>query len=220
MKLFKDFLVEQKETVKTHAERLIKTGNYDPNVRGNQAKFIKDLKATGITNSDKTCHYAWKDVKHLHNTSETKSTPTKSKESSVVGLSDEQVRRTNKIDDERYGTHKNEDGTYSYTHNNFHAPINTHNDENAHHKEKDFKSAKQLAEKAKALGLKTPSVVTDFSRPKGSAHRHTVVLQPWYYEHKNWDEIENEYDKKKYENVGIQAYGSGFDSKTMKRHYV
>lgn len=217
MQLFKDFLIEQKETVKSHAERLIKTGNYDPNIRGNQAKFIKDLKATGITNSDKTCHYAWKDVKHLHNASETKST---SDNSTAVGLNHNQVINTNKIDDERYGTHKNEDGTYSYTHNNFHAPINTHNDENAHHKEKDFKSAKQLAEKAKSLGLKTPSVVTDFSRRKGSAHRHTVVLQPWYSEHKNWDEIENEYDKKKYENVGIQAYGSGFDSKTMKRHYV
>ena len=29
-----------------------------------------------------------------------------------------------------------------------------------------------------------------------------------------------EHDKKKYENVGIYAYGNGFDSKTMKRHYV
>lgn len=218
MQLFKDFLVEQKETVKTHAERLIKTGNYDPEVRGNQAKFIKDLKSTGITNSDKTCHYAWKDVKHLHNAGETKSTSDKPKESSVIGLNHNQVINTNKIDDERYGTHKNEDGTYSYNHKNFHADTNVNID--THHNEKDFKLAKQLAEKAKSLGLKTPSVVTDFSRPKGSAHRHTVALQPWYSEHKNWDEIENEYDKKKYEKIGIYAYGSGFDSKTMKRHYV
>ena len=37
MQLFKDFLIEQKETVKSHVECLIKTGNYDPEVRGNQA---------------------------------------------------------------------------------------------------------------------------------------------------------------------------------------
>lgn len=37
MQLFKDFLIEQKETVKSHAERLIKTGNYDPEILSNQA---------------------------------------------------------------------------------------------------------------------------------------------------------------------------------------
>ena len=103
------------ETITTHATRLMKTGKYDPAVRGAAAQFKRDLIATGITDSPTSANFAWKNHKHLH-TGKPKSNLDNS---SVVGLNHNQVTRTNKIDDERYGTHKNEDGTYSYSNKNF-----------------------------------------------------------------------------------------------------
>ncbi len=54
------------ETITTHATRLMKTGKYDPTVRGAAAQFKRDLIATGITDSPTSANFAWKNHKHLH----------------------------------------------------------------------------------------------------------------------------------------------------------
>jgi hypothetical protein len=54
------------EAVADHAITLMKTGNYDPNVRGSATKFKADLKKTGATSSDMTAQVAWTKHKHEH----------------------------------------------------------------------------------------------------------------------------------------------------------
>jgi hypothetical protein len=54
------------EAVKDHAVPLMKSGKYDPAVRGSGARFKEALKATGATTSDTTANAAWTAHKHLH----------------------------------------------------------------------------------------------------------------------------------------------------------
>jgi hypothetical protein len=54
------------EAVADHAITLMKTGNYDPSVRGSATKFKADLKKTGATSSDMTAQVAWSNHKHHH----------------------------------------------------------------------------------------------------------------------------------------------------------
>ena len=56
----------KRETITTHATRLMKTGKYDPAIRGAAAQFKRDLIATGITDSPTSANFAWKNHKHLH----------------------------------------------------------------------------------------------------------------------------------------------------------
>lgn len=53
------------EAVADHAIALMKTGNYDPEVRGSATKFKTDLKKSGATSSNMTAQIAW--TKHKHN---------------------------------------------------------------------------------------------------------------------------------------------------------
>lgn len=54
------------ESVSDHTISLMKTGKYDPKIRGSATKFKQDLMKSGATQSEMTAQIAWSKHKHLH----------------------------------------------------------------------------------------------------------------------------------------------------------